>query len=73
MERVKELLAILSRYKAVFIILFLLVLAVALIWMIFTVPDKDRIPSKGVFVINRFYQPAHFLLWSSDTPRFRAG
>jgi hypothetical protein len=58
---VKELLAILNRYKAVFIILTLLLLAL-LIWMIIIGADNDKIPSRGVFVIGRFHQAVHPLL-----------
>lgn len=56
-------LAILNRYKAVLIILSLVMIAL-LIWMLVIGTDRDKIPLRGVFVINRFHPTAHQLLLS---------
>ena len=43
-------LAVLNRYRVFFIILSLILLAI-LLWMVITGLDKDKVPSRGVFVL----------------------
>jgi type II secretory pathway component PulM len=43
--------AVVQRYKAVFIVLVLMALMALLYWFIFK-PDSEKIPSRGIFVID---------------------
>lgn len=45
-------LAVLDRYKAFLIILSVIVLAI-LLWLFISAQDGDKLPSRGVFVLNR--------------------
>lgn len=45
-------LAVLDRYKAFLIILSVIVLAI-LLWLFIGAQDGDKLPSRGVFVLNR--------------------
>ncbi len=46
-------LTVINRYKALFIILMLAVLA-ALLWLFISMTGNSKLPSKGVFVLNYF-------------------
>lgn len=43
--------AVVQRYKTVFIVLVLMAVMALLYWFIFK-PDSDKIPSRGIFVID---------------------
>ncbi len=48
-------LAVINRYKVFFIILGFIALGI-LVWLVLSAHSDSRIPSKGVFVVNRMYK-----------------